>query len=404
MELEHLKWIDEQQEAMTELLIKWAQINSGTYNVPGVQRMGMEVAKEFAALGGEQKMVEVPEAEGVDSKGKMVKWPLGKVIVQKKADAGEGAVRVLLGIHYDTVYPADSAFQDVERVDAQTLRGPGVADAKGGLVVMLTALKALEKSPSASQVAWEILLNPDEEIGSPGSVGFLKDAAGRNQVGLVYEPAWSDGWLVAGRKGSGNFTVLFHGRAAHAGRAFQDGRNAINAAAEFIHRIEARWDLGKDVTINCGKIEGGEALNVVPELAIARFNVRVGNSEEQKRVEAMFADVAREVGKRDGIRVEIQGAFAAPPKVVDEKTLRLLECAKECGEELGLELGWRNSGGVSDGNKLAAAGLPVIDSMGPIGGNLHSDQEFVLLPSLVERAKLTALILTKLADTVDVWS
>jgi len=196
---------------------------------------------------------------------------------------------------------------------------------------------------------------------------------------------------------------VVHGKSAHAGRAFGEGRNAINAAAEFVNRVESHKSLGTDVTINCGQIEGGGAVNVVPELAIARFNVRVGNGEEQKRVEEMFAEVARDVGRRDGITVEVHGAFHAPPKVVDARSEKLLECARECGKELGMELGWRASGGVCDGNKLAAAGLAVIDSLGPRGGNLHSDQEFVILPSLVERAKLTTLILMKLADTVDRW-
>jgi glutamate carboxypeptidase len=278
-------------------------------------------------------------------------------------------------------------------MDNQTLRGPGVVDAKGGLVVLLTALRALERSEVAHNVGWEVLLNTDEEIGSVGSAPLLHEAAKRNHVGLVFEPALPDGSLVGARKGSGNFTVVFRGRAAHAGRDFNLGRSAILSAAEFVTRLDAAQRDLPGVTINCGRIEGGGAVNVVPDLAIARFNIRVTHPQDQVAVEQRIAELAKQAGGREGIAVQIHGQFSSPPKPMDTRSARLFEAVESCGKQLGMNLEVHPSGGTCDGNRLAAAGLPVVDSLGPCGGHLHSEQEYLLIDSLPQRAKLTALLL-----------
>src|SRR5207253_7136774 len=131
-------------------------------------------------------------------RGEPVEQPLGRALrATKRHEPSSGvAVRVLLNIHTDTVYPLDHPFQSVTRIDEHTLRGPGVIDAKGGLVVMLAAIEALERSALAPQIGWEVLLNPDEEIGSPGSAHLFKEVASRHRVGLVFEPAIGEGNLV----------------------------------------------------------------------------------------------------------------------------------------------------------------------------------------------------------------
>ncbi|HEY1628346.1 MAG TPA: hydrolase, partial [Tepidisphaeraceae bacterium] len=295
------------------------------------------------------------------------------------------------------VYPPTSAFQQVTRVDENTLRGPGVADAKGGLVVMLHALRAFEQSDLAKNLGWEIILNPDEEIGSPASGNLLTEAAKRNHFGLVFEPALPDGSLVGARKGSGNFTIVIHGKAAHAGRDFHLGRSAIVALAQFIIALQSTHADFPQVTVNCGKIEGGSALNIVPDLAIGRFNIRVTNSQEQQAIERRLRNLVSEFNLRDGIRVKLHGQFHSPPKPLDEKSSKLLELAQSCGREIGLNLQIRPTGGACDGNRLAAAGLAVIDTLGPVGDHLHSDREFIHLDTLAQRAKLTTLLLMKLA-------
>jgi len=303
-------------------------------------------------------------------------------------------VRVLLVIHYDTVYGPDNPFNRVTVLPSGRWNGPGVVDAKGGIVVMLAALHALESSPLAHKIGWEVILNPDEEIGSPGSAHLLDEAARRSHLGLLFEPALPDGSLVGERKGSGNFTIVVRGKAAHAGRDFAAGRSAIVALSQII--LEAAEKSG-GITLNCGQISGGGAVNIVPDLAIGRFNARITNKEEGERVIRLLGELVARASAMEGICATLHGSFSSPPKTLDARTLELFESARLCGRELGMEITWRSSGGTCDGNRLAAAGLPLIDTMGPVGGDLHSPTEYLVPESITQRAKLTAATLMRAA-------
>lgn len=392
----HLQWIDAQQARMVELVTQWARINSGSTHLAGLGRMADRAADDFAVLGGQMQRLDLPSMQKIDVQGNEIQLPLGQAIAIRKARPG--GVRVFLSIHMDTVYGVDHPFQKVQTADKCRAVGPGVADAKGGLCVMLVALEALERSPFSAGIDWQVLINPDEELGSPGSAGLLRQYAAENQIGMIYEPALADGRLVGERKGSGNFDCVIHGKSAHAGRDFAAGRNAVCAAAQLVSALEKLSDLKKGVTVNPAKIDGGGPNNIVPELAVVRFNVRVPTPELQREMEGQIQRVMGEVAARDGIQVKLHGGFGAPPRVMDDRTVYLYKQLAECGDQLGMNLSWTSSGGASDGNKLAAAGLPVIDTLGPCGGNLHSPEEFVILPTLAERAKLSALLLMKLAS------
>jgi glutamate carboxypeptidase len=391
-----LHWIDSQQERMLRLVWDWAAINSGTHNLAGLGAIAKVLAEEFAALGGEWRMLDLPPLEDIDSQGNAVLIPLGQAISIRKRPGAP--LRIFLGIHMDTVYDAQDPFQQVTRLDDRILCGPGVVDAKGGLAVMLVALQALERSESASHIGWEVLINPDEEIGSPGSAKLLAECAARNHLGLVFEPVFPDGSLVSERKGSGNFSIVIRGRAAHAGRDFQLGRNAIVAAADFAMQANAINGAIPQATVNVGRIDGGGAVNVVPDLGIVRLNVRVGQVADQELIESKLRSIASGVAGQHEVTVEVHGGFLSPPKVLDSATQQLCRQIEACGDALGIPIRWRSSGGVSDGNKLAAAGLAVIDTMGPRGGNLHSPQEYLEIDSLTERAKLCALLLAGYAN------
>jgi glutamate carboxypeptidase len=312
----------------------------------------------------------------------------------KRPDA---PLRVFLCIHMDTVYPADHPFQACTRIDAHTLQGPGVADAKGGIVVMLAALAALEESPAAARLGWEVLINPDEEIGSAGSAPLLAAAAARNRLGLLFEPATADGAMIDRRKGSGNFTVTVHGRSAHAGRDFAAGRNAIVAMANLTTGLHDLNRLLDGVTVNVGRVKGGGPTNVVPDLAVVEFNVRTSEPADEARFSGQLARLVRELHAREGFGAEVQGGFHSLPKIPDARCRALMGLIERCGAEMNLAIRWKSSGGACDGNKLMAAGLPNVDTLGPCGGELHSPREYVLVQTLAERAKLTALVLLKLA-------
>jgi glutamate carboxypeptidase len=387
----HLPLIEDQSAHWLELLRQWCEIPSGTYDLQGLKRMADALAGAFGVFGDVHR-IDLPQTAQIDSAGNEVSVPLGQMLsIVRRPDA---AIRVLLVIHYDTVYGPENPFRSVAILPDGRWNGPGVVDAKGGIVVMLAALHALEASPFAEKIGWEVILNPDEEIGSPGSAALLDEAARRNHFGLLFEPALPDGSLVGERKGSGNFTIVVRGKAAHAGRDFAAGRSAIVALANLI--IEAAKRSG-GITLNCGNISGGGAVNIVPDLAIGRFNGRITKRNEAERITQIFGELIAEANSRDGIRATLHGSFSSPAKVLDEKSLKLLELARVCGREIGLELSWRASGGTCDGNRLAAAGLPLIDTMGPVGGELHSPGEYLLPHSIAERAKLTAIMLMRAA-------
>jgi glutamate carboxypeptidase len=388
-----LDWIDAQDARMRCMVTQWCNINSGSHNIAGLATIRRILREAWEPLGGEIEEIALADEKSIDSAGNVVHTPLGKALSVRKRP--EAPLRIFLCIHMDTVYPADSLFQTCELLNANTLRGPGVADAKGGLAIMLVAVDAIERSPWAQNIGWEVLINPDEEIGSPGSAPLFEQAARRNHLGLLFEPAFGEVDLVSERAGSATFTVVVRGKSAHAGRDPQAGRNAIHAMAGFI--VSLTRLASDNVTINVGKVEGGGPVNVVPDLAICRFNIRVKTPEEQRQVTGDIERIVAETGSADGISMKLHGGFHRPPKPLDDATRRLLDETIACGKELGLTIGHRRSGGVSDGNQLAAAGLPNLDSLGPRGGRIHSPEEFLLLDSLTERAKLAALLMMKLA-------
>jgi len=370
---------------LRDRLIRWANQNSGSDNLTGLAAMLGLLEADFAALPG----VTVVRAACVHTTAQALR-------VSYRPEAPR---QVLLCGHYDTVYGAGHSFQHCELVNDQTLRGPGVADMKGGLVVMLAALSAYLAASPSDTLGFEVLLTPDEETGSFGSAGLLAESARRHQLGLVFEPARPNGNLVQSRKGTGNFTVTCRGRAGHAAKTPSDARNAIAALAEFLvaaHRLPAELP---GTLLNIGLVRGGsEATNVVPDFAQALLDVRVTRAADREPVLARLAELAAAISTREGLKLELTGSFNRPPKECGPAEEAAFAVYQACGRELGLApFSWVHAGGGSDGNLLSAAGLPNLDGLGVIGDHLHSDREFCALPSLVERAQLAARFLQTIA-------
>lgn len=391
-----LDWIAGQSAQMALLTEQWAHINSGSYNLEGLRRMRTVLAEAFAPLGGAAELLPLAPISQVNAAGEVIEVPIAEALSIVKRP--EAPVQVLLVGHMDTVYGPEHPFQRVTMLDANTMNGPGVADLKGGLVVMLHALQALEQSPWASQIGWQVLLNPDEEIGSIASDPELKKAAVGKTVGLIYEPALADGTLAGARKGSGNFSITVRGRAAHAGRNPQDGRNAIVSASELSLKLFALNGRRHGVTVNPARIEGGGPLNVVPDLAIVRFNIRTRELADEAWAMDLLEQMVAEINARDGFSATLHGHFTRPPKPMAAPIEKLFALVFACGRELGLEISAKPSGGCCDGNNLWKYGLPNVDTLGVRGANIHSAKEVMYVDSLVERAQLSALLLMKLAQ------
>jgi len=397
----HLDWIDEQQPEMTALVQKWACINTGTFNLPGLQTMTQELITAFQEM--DCRIEQIPSApmELIDDHGELAQQPIGDMV--RVTMRPEAKYQVLLCGHMDTVFPIDSSFQECQFLDDNTLNGPGVADMKGGIIVILTALKALERSPWAQDIGWEVLINADEETGSHGSAAQLQRSAISADIGLVYEPALADGTLAGERKGSGNFSVIVRGRTAHAGREHHLGRNAIAALASAISHIDGLNSARAGITVNVGQIQGGGALNAVPDLAICGINVRVGDKQDETWTLQALESIVEQTNQLDGISAELHGDFTRRAKPITGEVAALFELLRACGSELNIEIKHKPTGGCCDGNNLAAAGLPNVDTLGVRGGEIHSTQEFIIVDSLTERSKLSALLLMKLASGEAQW-
>lgn len=395
-------WLASQREEMITTLKAWSNINSGSYNVDGVRAMAATIA-EYAehCLGTSATITDVAPMTVTNDNGDPVEKPIGPVLKMSKRPEAE--TRVLFCGHMDTVFPADSDFQHWHQIDDNTLGGPGVADMKGGILVMLKALQAFEKSEHADKLGWDILLNSDEEIGSLGSAPHLAEAAKTTHMGMVYEPSMPDGYLAGARRGSGNYALVVRGKAAHAGREYHLGRNAIATLAAAMSELDTLNDLRDSVTLNLARIHGGGPNNVVPDLAICHFNIRVSSLDDQAFAEQHVARVVEQAQAREGFSVSISGGFNRPPKPATAEQQKLFELVELCGQELKLELGFRATGGCCDGNNLLAAGLPNIDTLGVQGGDIHSDKEYMLLDSLIQRANLSLKILTRIATQPDRW-
>ena len=257
--LPELQWLDSQRDDMLRLLVRLCDLNFGTFNLNGLADVCEVLRDQYSALGGKPKVHDIDAVEFVDERGEVTHRPLGKLL--HLDGTRSGCPTVLLCIHMDTVYPETSDFQKCTWLSNGKIQGPGVADAKGGLVVMLYALTAFLRTPLADRLGWEVIINPDEEIGSPGSDQFLRQRAKQAEFGLLFEPTLPNGDFVSSRKGGGNFSFVVRGRSAHSGREFEQGRNAIVCCCQIMNEIH-RFNDGGDVTFNVGKISGGTALNV----------------------------------------------------------------------------------------------------------------------------------------------
>jgi glutamate carboxypeptidase len=370
----------------------WAAVNSGSRNLAGLERMAELLADAFSALPGALTLPEPARVETVDAAGGLRGIEHGKhlhLIVRPEAP-----IQLLLTGHMDTVFEADHPFQALTWLEDGVLNGPGVADMKGGIAVMLAALTAVEASEA--NFGYEVVINSDEEVGSPASAALLAQAAQGKIAALTYEPAaLPDGTLAGPRPGSGNFSFTVRGKSAHAGRNPEDGRNAILAAADLALRLKAAMRPG--LAINPAKIDGGSPNNVVPDLAILRVNVRPATPDDEWEARGILDSLSGEIAAKHDLEIAMHGGWGRPPKPMTPQAEKLFGLVRQAGADLGQTIGWQPSGGVCDGNNIAACGVPVVDTMGVRGGKIHSMEEYLIVDSLAERAALSALTILRLA-------
>ena len=317
----------------------WAAINSGSRNLAGLDAVAARLADAFAALPGPIELRDAAPVEAVAADGARTELAHGRNLHLRVRP--EAPVQLLLTGHMDTVFAADHPFQKIFWREQGVLGGPGVADMKSGLSIMLAALRAVEASPLAERLGYEVVVNSDEEVGSAGSAALIAQAARGKRAALTYEPsALPDGTLAGARPGSGNFSLTVTGRAAHAGRNPEEGRNALLAAAALALRLAEARDPG--LKINPAKIDGGGPNNVVPDHAVLRVNLRPMTPADEARAKAVI-DAAVWAMPASMTSRSSPWRFGRPPKPMDAATTRLFELVRSCGAALGQPISWRDT-------------------------------------------------------------
>ncbi|HEY7783976.1 MAG TPA: M20 family metallopeptidase [Pyrinomonadaceae bacterium] len=291
---------------------------------------------------------------------------------------------VILG-HTDTVHPRGSLQQRPWRVEGNRAYGPGVFDMKANCAMAIEVIRACASLPQTCPLV--LLLTCDEEKGSMSGRSLVEAVAKRARAVLVMEPPAPGGRVKTGRKGTGMFTIVTRGRAAHAGLEPEKGASAIVEIAKQILRLHEMNDLTTGVTVNVGVVRGGTTSNVVPAEAIAEIDVRFSTNADAERIEHEINSL-RPFDER--VQVIVQGEINRPPLERSEKVLSLFGQAQKIAASLNYELGEAQVGGASDGNFAAAVGAPVLDGLGINGDGAHANHEHILIDDIPRRGALLA--------------
>jgi len=377
---------------MLDDLHRLVAIPTGGAHTAGLDETRGILTARLSALGARTELVPgEPRPDWLHGNG--TGSPPPTAVCRRAGDAR--ATRVLLSGHLDTVHDPAGSFRVLALApDGRTATGPGVVDMKGGLVIAVHALEALDAI--GIELGWAFILNSDEETGSYHSEAALRTAARQADVGLVLEPALPGGGLVVERPGSGQFMIETRGRAAHVGRDFASGVSAVNALCEAVLAAGRMADPGHGVIVNVGPLEGGNATNVVPDRARAWGNVRFKTPELGKELETRVLALTTKTPEPPATAVFT--SFNRPAKPLTAAVRALAESARGAAENLGQCLPFGTTGGVCDGNILQDEGLPTIDTLGVRGGGLHTPMEWIETASLVERCQLLAVLVSRLAS------
>jgi glutamate carboxypeptidase len=374
------RYLDGRRDAMLALLRELVVLESPSHHPPAVERLARRLAREWRARRAHVRLLRTGR--------------LGPILrAELRLGRGSSRGQLLVLGHLDTVYGMGILRQMPFRLRRDRAYGPGTFDMKSGLVQALFAAEALGALhlPAARKLVF--LFTSDEEIGSAAGRPVVEREARRSAAVLVVEPATGlRGALKTARKGVGEFELIVHGHAAHAGVEPEKGVNAVHELARQIQHIQRLARPRRGLTLNVDVVEGGTRTNVIPARASARIDVRIPRLPDGPRIE-------RRLGRLQPLdrraHLELRGGINRPPLERTAAVRRLFRHAQQLGHQLGIELEESSTGGASDGNFTAALGVPTLDGLGGVGAGAHSPGEFVLVRRMPERAALLAgLLLT----------
>ncbi|WP_319520607.1 M20 family metallopeptidase [uncultured Martelella sp.] len=357
-------------------LMRWVEIDTPTGACDTIGRLVDLIEEELRPLG-----PEIERIAGRDGMG-------DHLIARFSGGPGPG---VLVTSHIDTVCAPGSV--GIRR-EGERQYGPGIADMKGGGYLALCAMRRLlsEGTPLPGPVT--LIYNSDEEIGSPTSHRLIADEARRHGCALIPEPARGDE-VITFRKGRGKYTLDFNGVESHAGSAFSDGHSAISELARAVTRLDRLTDIEAGTTVNVGRIRGGTEPNVVAGHAACDIDIRFSDDADARAIEAAIRAMKPE---DEAVRIAVSGEIEKPALARTPQTVAMMEAARAINAELGAPLSETRSGGGSDGNFTAAAGIPTLDGLGAIGNDWHSPGEHILVEPLARRQHLLEGLIMKFSQ------
>ena len=366
---------------MLNFIEKLVNIDSGSGHKSGIDKIGHILIEEYKEMG---FSIEIKENK-----------QNGNNIIVKHKDAEKP--EILLIAHMDTVFPVGTALERPFTIKNGLAFGPGVADMKASQVTLLYAIKYLYEKNNNAFKNVIIILNGDEEIGSPTSRKLIEDISKRVNYALVMEPARKDGSIVSSRRGGGRYILNVHGKSAHSGVAPEEGRSAIEELAHKTIKLNHLSDHENGISVSVGIIEGGDAVNMIPNSATGYVDVRVQNEEQSLEVSREIVSICS-IPDVEGTTINLEGGITRPPMELDEKNQKLLTLIKEVGNSFGLTVTDTHTGGGSDASFPSHMGVATVDGVGPIGGKLHNEGEYLEIDSLAERCFLLAKTIEKLSE------
>ncbi len=375
---------ERRQSAMLRQLKALVSLESPSENKPAVDVASQMVAGWLQGLGGKIRWHRQKRF------GDLLEVRLGNAGTQSTSRRAQATKPVLLLGHVDTVWPIGTLATMPFRVTSDRAFGPGVYDMKAGVVMIVHALAMLREAGMLPTPV-VVLLNSEEEVGSPCSRALTERLAQECSTVFVLEPAQGpQGAYKTARKGVGHYSIHVEGVAAHSGVDFENGHSAVLELARLIEKISRFTDLKTGLTVNPGVIRGGTRGNVVAAEAEVEIDVRIARMRDAARVERMF----RALRPADrACKVTITGGMNRPPMERSPATMKLFRQAKELARAMGFELQEASTGGGSDGNFTAALGVPTLDGMGAVGEGAHAAHESILLESLAARTALLAAMI-----------
>lgn len=374
-----IEFVEAKKEEMLELLKTLVNIDSGSYCKRGIDQVGAILTSEYQSIGFGVHVL--PQTER------------GNNLIIRHPEAK--SPKVMIVAHMDTVFPEGTALKRPFRIQGNHAYGPGVVDMKASLVSVLFAMKALVNKQNDAYKNIEILLNSDEEIGSRTSRAIIEQMAKGKKAALIVEPGGKDGAIVSQRKGGARYKIKVNGVPAHSGSEHEKGRSAIEEIAYKTIELHKITNYSEGITVNVGLLKGGTSVNTIAPIAEAEVDVRITKLEQAGGIERKIKEICSEP-VIEGTKIEVTGQLNRPPMIKNEKTMKFIELVQDIGKELGIDIKESFRGGCSDGSFTSSMGVATIDGLGPLGGNVHRDDEYLEIDSLFQRTVLLTETISRL--------